>query len=995
MNLPISNKVFILKRLYRTFKVFNFVSIQSYKMKKNILVIFCITFLLNTNFGANNNAHASIKQFHLSPNVKPDDYIKNAIIFRLKSDYRNIASNASINHSALNQYLNSIGSNGLQKKFPLKQAPAQERNKRGDKLVDLSLIYEFNYTQNIDIEKVINALLSLNLFEYAEPHYLPKTLYIPSDPEADTVTGHQYHLKNIHAYEGWDIDKGDTNVVIGITDTGFDFTHDDLKGNVKINSLDPPDGVDNDHDGYIDNYKGWDLGEFDNNPQYVIASPHGVFVSGCAGGTTDNAIGIAGSGFKCKLLPIKISDANGNLTASYEGIVYAVDHGCQIINCSWGGTGGNEFGQNIVDYATFNANAVVLAAAGNNDNETVFYPAAFNNVINVGGSDATDKKWKDPNTAGHGSNYGIHIDVCAPGDELYSTWAPNTYLQGATSGTSFACPIAAGVAGIIKSHFPNYTAKQIGEQLKVSCDNMDVLPQNAPYVGKLGHGRINLYRALTDTTSPSVEINNYTIDDHNDNAIAANDTVRFTGEFKNYLAPTSNLTITLGSTSPYISILNNSYTLGTLGTLATTSNSMNPFTFRIHSNTPTNQSIVLKFTFHDGNYNAFQYIEMIVNVDYINIDINDIVASFASNGRIGYSLENQVGGAGFKYIGNSSILYEASFMLGNSSTQVSDAVRGDIPFTDNDFAATTSIHRVIPSVVSELDLEGIFNDINAGSPIGVVVKHNNYAWSTPGNAKYIIQKYTIYNKGIAPLSSLYAGIFADWDIQNSSLNKADFDSINSMGYIYSTQANGVYAGIKLLTRDSGLFVNSIDNVAGGAGGIDFTGGFSTAEKYQSLSTNRYQAGNTTTNGNDVAHTVSAGPFHLAVNDSVIVAFALIAGDDLIDLQNSAIASQHIYDSLYAVGISSVNKNEGNILLFPNPASNNILVQFAASINETATISIYTISGQEVKKIKPLVTSRSSNFQQLKIDLSDLDKGVYFLRIQSEHYSATKKLVIAN
>jgi hypothetical protein len=961
-------------------------------MVKKISLFSFFAFITVASFASNrpqcSNTNA-IADYALA--LEDNDFMMNTVIVRLKPEFRELASNASIDHPILNSYLQSIGVTVLQKKFPGKNPPLVSNGEQGSKLVDLSLIYELRYSQNIPLSKVIDALKKMALFLYVEPHYIPKQLYIPNDPQADSVNGAQYHLKNIRAYSGWDISKGDTNVVIGITDTGFDFTHEDLVGNVKLNYLDPLDNQDNDNDGYIDNFKGWDIGMMDNNPQFTNASPHGVFVSGCAGATTDNDTGIAGTGFKCKLMPIKISNDNGVLTMAYEGIVYAADHGCQIINCSWGGTGGSQFGQNIVDYATFNMNSLVVAAAGNNDLELVFYPAAYNNVINVGGSDSTDKKWDNPNVANNGSNYGIFLDVFAPGEELYSTWANNTYLVGGTSGTSFACPLVAGVAGIVKSHFPNYTAKQIGEQIKVTCDNMDVLPQNAPYVGKLGYGRVNLFRALTETTSPSVEMSSYSLVDFNDNALVVGDTARLIGVFTNYLAPASNVSAVVSSTSPYIQLMSTSASLGAIGTLANASNTGMPFTFKVLSNAPLNQKVVLMVSINNGVFTSVQYIEVIINVDFINIDINDVATSVSSAGRIGYSLPNQNQGLGFTYFNSSSLLYEAGLMVGNSVTQVSDMLRGATNTFDNDFGSVLLVQRVIPAITSDFDLVGYFNDDNAGaSKLNVFVKHDSYAWTSTPNRKYIVRKFTIYNNNVSPLSTLYAGIFADWDILNASFNKADYDSSNRMAYVYSTQAAPIYCGIKVLSPTN-VIVNSIDNLGGGAGGIDITDGYTTAEKYQSLSTNRFQAG-TASNGNDVAQVVSCGPFSMAPDDSAIVVFALIAGDNLIDIQTSAQAAQQKYDSLYSVGISNLKGSSQDFQLLPNPAKEMVQVKFAPLKNEKPRIQLFTMQGSLVASVSADVSS-NANSQSIGINISNLAKGIYLLKFESQYRSISKKLIV--
>jgi len=303
------------------------------------ITISCVAALAITTMAFSQTIKPTMKYFKMPAKITAEDYMSKTVILKIKKEYRTQCSNDQINIAPLEQYLNRVGANGLAKIFPHALPPVRERNRRGERYADLSLIYEFQYTADIPLEKVINRIYSLKIVEYTQPHYLPKLLYTPNDPQI----GSQGHLSQISAYAGWDISKGDTNVVIGITDTGIDIDHPDLKDNIKYNYNDPINGIDDDGDGYVDNYRGWDLGENDNNPQANVSS-HGVHVSGDAAPSTDNGIGIAGPGFNCRLLPVKITDASGALTQSYAGITYAADHGADIINCSWGSTSGGSWG---------------------------------------------------------------------------------------------------------------------------------------------------------------------------------------------------------------------------------------------------------------------------------------------------------------------------------------------------------------------------------------------------------------------------------------------------------------------------------------------------------------------------------------------------------------------------------------------------------------------------------------------------------------------------
>ncbi|MFM2190100.1 MAG: hypothetical protein RL491_486, partial [Bacteroidota bacterium] len=378
------------------------------------------------------------------------------LILKMKPAARSACRYNSIDDARIQSIFQSIGVSSLVKKFPNHTTPAIDADGKGIKLVDLSLIYELTFSNSLPIEKTLKLLTSSGLVEYAEPKYIQQLLYQPNDPD----TASQYYLTLIRAYQAWDLNKGDTNMVVGVTDTGTDLDHPDLAAGIKYNYADPINGVDDDSDGYIDNFMGWDVGSNDNDPSVDVV--HGSFVSGLAGAATDNAVGMAGPGFKVKYLPVKISN-NGVLNAAYEGIVYAADMGCQVINCSWGSFASSQYGQDIVDYATFNKNSLVVAAAGNANNDALFYPASYKNVLSVTGTNNTDTKWSN-------SSYGTGIDLCAPGEAVYSTIFDNNYSL--SSGTSFASPIVAAAAALVKTQFPNYSPGQLGEQLRATADNI-------------------------------------------------------------------------------------------------------------------------------------------------------------------------------------------------------------------------------------------------------------------------------------------------------------------------------------------------------------------------------------------------------------------------------------------------------------------------------------------------------------------------------------------
>ncbi|MGZ4048928.1 MAG: S8/S53 family peptidase, partial [Bacteroidia bacterium] len=656
---------------------------------------------------------------------------------------------------------------------------------------------------------------------------------------------------------------------------------------------------------------------------------------------------------------------------------------CSVINCSWGSTSGSQYGQDIVTYATINKNALVVAAAGNDGTDEQFFPASFTYVISVVNTRSDDRRSTS-------SNYNYTADVCAPGEAITSTYVSDGYAS--MTGTSMASPCAAGAAAIIKSFFPSYTALQVGERLKVTCDNIYGLT-GPMFANKLGNGRINLYNALTAANTPSVVMTSRNVTDNNDNVFVVGDTLRISGNYTNYLAPTTSLTATLSTTSSFVSVLDGTTSLGAVGTLGVANNNSDPFTIQILPSAPANTVVTFKLTYSDPatSYTASEFFTVTVNVDYINITVNDVATTISSEGRLGYSQNGQVGGLGFNYMGAGTLLYEAGLMIGISGTQVSDAIRG-VTTPEMDFQSLSAVHNIVPSVFSDFDVDGAFNDNLAASPLPVRVHQKAFAWSSAGNRKYVIVEYTIANTGAAALSNLYSGIFADWDIDAATFgsDRADFDAANKMGYAYYSGASGKYAGVKLLTSTAPVVDYAIDNVVGGAGGVDInTGGYDGTEKYFTLSTNRLNAG-VAGAGGDVVDVVSTGPYAVAAGDSIKVAFALIAGDDLSDLQTSAVNAQMMYDGLLTTGISAPsNKNIMNV--FPNPTNRSSEIVVNTAEAGKVELKVFDLFGKEIKEIT------SENLQagtyHFNFDTANLAGGIYYYQLIAGSKKYVQKLIV--
>ncbi|TAL56406.1 MAG: T9SS type A sorting domain-containing protein, partial [Bacteroidetes bacterium] len=383
-----------------------------------------------------------------------------------------------------------------------------------------------------------------------------------------------------------------------------------------------------------------------------------------------------------------------------------------------------------------------------------------------------------------------------------------------------------------------------------------------------------------------------------------------------------------------------------------------------------------------------------VNVDYINITINDVYTTITSKGLLGYNAVGQVAGLGFEYRLPSAqaLLYEMSLMIGTSSTQVSDMFRnGTTPGGDADFGSVIRAAQITPSVVSDFDVDGKFNDAPATINAPVEVHHNAYAWSAAPYRKFVIVKYEIKNTGSSALNNLYAGILADWDVPNAdaSKNKAAYDATNKMGYVWNTVTSGPYAAIKLLSNTAPAVHYALDNAPGGVGGVNVYSDFTTAEKYTVLSTNRPTAGDTSAQGNDVMDCVSSGPFTVNAGSSITVAFALIGGDNLVDIQASACAAQAKYDNGCVVGVNDVETNNFWMYNYPNPSTGSFNINYNVIGYDKAAIRIMNALGQTVMIFDNLAQGKNT----LAVDGSALAAGYYFYQLKAGEAVLTKKITI--
>jgi subtilisin family serine protease len=335
-----------------------------------------------------------------------------------------------------------------------------------------------------ELEELISKLERSPFVEYAERVPLLKSTVTPNDPSYNASS--QWALFQINASQAWAYSIGDANVTVAIVDDAVSTTHSDLSPVIWTNPGEiPNNGVDDDGNGYIDDVNGWDVADGNNNPNPPANNwDHGTHVAGIAGAATNNANGIASIGHNLSIIPVKATNSPSFVTHGYEGIIYSVSAGADVINMSWGGPGSSQTAQNIINYAS-NQGIVLIAAAGNDNVSSMFYPAGYNQVMAVASTTFGDSK------SGF-SNYGSWIDISAPGSAIYST-VPNGGYQ-TKQGTSMASPMVAGLAGLMLSYNPGMSQQDVLDCITSTAANIDAA--NPSFVGQLGAGRIDAEAAM-------------------------------------------------------------------------------------------------------------------------------------------------------------------------------------------------------------------------------------------------------------------------------------------------------------------------------------------------------------------------------------------------------------------------------------------------------------------------------------------------------------------
>lgn len=356
---------------------------------------------------------------------------------------------------------------------------------------------------NLPVEKALEEYGRLGEIEAVQPNFYYRLLAAPNDPQYPNAG--MYGLSRISAPSAWDLTTGSAAVVVANIDTGVRYTHEDLAANMWTNAGETAgNGVDDDGNGFVDDFYGYDFRYNDANP--IDENGHGTHTAGTIGAVGNNALGVVGVNWNVRIMAIKIYSPSGTdstsamLVNAYNYVRLMKNRGVNIrvTNNSYGdcpeACGYDQATKDALD-ALGEAGVLNVFAAGNNgrdiDAAAPFYPASYAlpSILSVASSTSTDAR------SGF-SNFGpTSVDLAAPGSGIYSTTSGSNASYGSSSGTSMAAPHAAGAAALLAAHNPNLSAASLKATLMNTVDAL------AAWNGVVkSGGRLNVDRALRNQT---------------------------------------------------------------------------------------------------------------------------------------------------------------------------------------------------------------------------------------------------------------------------------------------------------------------------------------------------------------------------------------------------------------------------------------------------------------------------------------------------------------
>lgn len=850
--------------------------------------------------------------------------------------------------------------------------------------------YTLQLPDNLSPTEFCTQLVKSNMaVEVAIPIYTNQLQFTPNDVRF----AEQQFMKSIHAEEAWDVTRGDSTVLIGISDAGMRTTHEDLVNSIAYNTKEiPNNNIDDDNNGYVDDYKGYNISFIaDKTSEDSVFHPqenHGTKASGLVAATSNNGKGISGVAGKCRLVPIKTVPNNlRDVIYGYESLLYAVARGCKVVNCSWGNERQtyNVVEQSIVDYA-ISKDVALVVSAGNYGGINPCFPASYSGVLSVGETNP------DGFLVGS-SNYGSQCLITAPGEGALTTDHFSDDAYSGFAGTSSASPIVAGVVGLVRSKFPTLTAMQALEQVRVSAD--DISSKNVNYQ-KLIPGFVNAKSAVTRKpfSTPAVRVLSYTMQKNSLNVARAHvgDTVQLFLKAKNYLGKGTDMRFALSvgysDISNVLEIIDSVVTIPAIQ--ANEDFVVAPFKVLVQSASTKRMILRVDITGkgdpneNEGTtaqYRDFAKVDFFATKDFATLSNDSISFSVGDYGWLGTNAGafNGIKGNGFNVKGIGNLLYRAGLMVVHEPTQKARCGFGSDGDSFNDFDMV-KVNDSQPFMLTLTDTSKTTEKIGVEVEQQFVIPNNS---STV--AKVILN---LKNMNNTTLKNVAMGYFFDWDITlTGDSSKAEFlpeavvaaGSMQSVAEIATRSNTDPVVGAAAIS--GGL------DVLGQAAGLnaEFTNGFDNAKKIQTLNSGiGLQQGN-----GDVSMVVGmkySGDIQPNQSRECIVCFGAAK-------TRKELAAK-LYDCQLGTDVSVHESSPDTTAMLlqvtPQPANDNISVQLQANADATGILSLVTLNGEIILQ-RTVYCTDGTTF--LRLPTTEVAQGVYVLHVRVGNTTVSKLITI--
>ncbi len=889
---------------------------------------------------------------------------------------------------------------------------------------DVNKIQPFWVTNAIAV--TLTKDLVYRLSERADVGVIYEDMIIPLDEtfrahEGSTLLGEDPPTTNLGIEHGVSSLNADSLWRMGITGAG-----------VLVCNLDT--GVDGNHPALTDRWRGNDPGVaagdawFDpyNGSSFPVDDDgHGTGTMGCMVGVdhaTGDTVGVA---IDAEWIAANVFEGGTSSSSAFTGAFEwtidpdgdpaTIDDVPDVINNSWGSGPGCGAGYWSSIDANMAAGIMVVWSAGNDGPgpQTTGSPASRittpTNAFAVGATNPSNTiasfSSRGPSSC-DGST--IKPEVVAHGTNIRTSNRGGGYTFG-WAGTSFSGPYVAGALALLRDVASYATGTELMEIMMNTATDLGTLGEDNDY----GHGIPDLVAAASEVLllerAPRIVLSGSVVSDGGDGEPEAGESFDFIVYLGNQGINTTGVEATLSLTTPdpYVTIDSDFSTFGDIDRDMTGNNSGAPFHVSLDSLTPGAHDIgmTLDVTADGGAYTRQLEVSlrtpfMITMADH---NVGNVLFSVSDGGKLGWAQEQSAGsGFVFPIDSHDDHLFEGSFIAGYDSLHVSHSARTDpagTEATDWQLVPGGEMQMNTPGTVSDQDGFSRYSDSGSDNPMDVEITQRSYAWSDTTHDDFVIVETTIHNTGIdssSDISNLYIGTYMDWDVLpffGTPRNNAAVDTAYDVGYMWNLQSN-THCGVHVLTEPGIASFDLIDNQAGGYD-------FSKAEYWASMSGG---IADYSGNGQDWSYVLTTGPFDIAAGDSVVAAFAILAGTDHEDLINNLNAAREMYGS--PVGVGDSGHGGGAVLPrafslsqnYPNPFNPSTTIRYEVpdGAGERVNLEIFDVRGRKVRTIVDgsKAPGRYSVQWNGRGDGGEtLSSGVYLYRLTSGEFEQTRRMLL--